>query len=178
MYEKMFSCGSIQENANKNHDEIWFHTVRLVVGGQNGLRQHQQRILGDTCRLHRTSQLGGQSVAREKEEGVKILRFSTRTTERALVPWTETGKLGAGQIRRLRCEQTLQQSRKELRVLSKRSWDLAPASPQHAAAISPAGCAARLPLRRGAEPSRRTCACLGNFLCFDSFEQCVKFLTF
>lgn len=54
------------------------------MGGQNGLRQCQQRILGDTCRLHRTSQLGGQSVAREKEEGVKILRFSTRTTERAL----------------------------------------------------------------------------------------------
>lgn len=69
----MFSCGSNQENANKNHDEIGFHTVRLVVGGQNGLRQGQQRILGDTRRLHRTSQLSSQSVANEKEEGVKII---------------------------------------------------------------------------------------------------------
>lgn len=140
----MFSCGSNQENANKNHDEIWFHTVRLVVGGQNGLRQRQQRILGDTCRLHRTSQLS-QSVASENEEVKLILGFSTKMTAKAMMPWTEIGKLGAGQIRRLRCEQALEQSRKELLVLSKKSWDLVPAFPQQAAAVSPAGCAALLP---------------------------------
>lgn len=141
----MFRCGSNQENANENHGEIWFHTVRLVVGGQNGLRQCQQRILGDTCRLHRTSQLSSQSVASEKG-GVKItLGFSTRTAERTVMPWTEMGKLGAGPIRRLRCEQTLEQSRKELLALTEKSWDAAPAFPQPAAAISPAGCAALLP---------------------------------
>lgn len=172
----MFTSSRNQENANKNHNELWSPTVRPVAGSQRGQRWWQW---GENLRRHLKIDHVGLGGKWKKGGSHKLfLDFP----ERAMRPWTEIRKLKQGRPRGL-------DARRRWRTVGRNCWygvksaetGLPPPPsflPQVAGFTTRLCCTtARLPLAGGADQSKRRWVCPSNFLRFHSFEPCVQFVT-
>lgn len=105
----MFTSSRNQENANKNHNELWSPTVRPVAGSQRGQRWWQW---GENLRRHLKIDHVGLGGKWKKGGSHKLfLDFP----ERAMRPWTEIRKLKQGRPRGL-------DARRRWRTVGRNCW--------------------------------------------------------